>query len=414
MSSGDGGLDVVVVSSGALLDDASRELAGARDETRSQARSLDSLDARTDRLLDRLGVDRIGPAPVDAGRPQPTRSSVGDLSDESVRTRAVANLADRGIDSAEVRLDELLDDDELARIRRRCTSGVELRARLDAVDVAAAVVAGVVGGVVDALVVRTPAGSPLTEAVKRLAIPSDNWLAGLAEVPYDVAWNAELWLTPRYHRVQTVGHDPLLGLVWGTADILRQTCTGIRPDGTIAVVGRAGSYPTTWPAALARQLLHTLSDLPTAAGIPLPGWAAVSAVPTGAGAQRALGQSMYARGYDSWHFLTMSTAPAAVELLTRAYWAIRREFDDEFRDTTSGQVGHHARFQALALVAHGISAAVDLGAFIAAGSNPLSLNYAQWLTIAKQVVAVAGRPRRGDVAERPLATERLLETGWPV
>lgn len=407
----DGGLDVIVHSTAHFLAEAKNELEAVARETANQAEAIDSLDSRADQLLKRLGVAVPSPEAESPPRRQGSESE-RHLSREAVSERAALNLQSRGIDPAAVKLEELIDAKEVARIQRRFEGSVGFSARLDRTDLLMAIVAGLVGGLVDTLVVRTPATSQLTETVKKLALPSDNWLAGLAKVPYDIAWNEEIWLTPRYHRVQTVGHDPLLGLITGTADILRQTCTGIRPDGTLAIISNSGDYPTTWPAALGRQILHTLSDVPTKSGVPLPGWAMLAAIPTDS--ERNLAQKMYAQGYDSWHFLTMATAPASVELLCRGYWAVRRARDEEFAEQAVGPVADQPRYQAMTLVAHGVSAGVDFGAFLIAGSNPLTLNYAQWIALAKKAAAFAGRDRPDDPSAIALANQRSLDTGWPV
>ncbi|MFN3219848.1 MAG: hypothetical protein ACE367_25450 [Acidimicrobiales bacterium] len=411
-------IDVVVHATRRLLDEASKDLAGLQAATGAVAGDLDDAERGATALMARLGLDAEVsgtevPSPPEL-RSAPPRPTLDPFERAAVVERARANLRARGVDPDQVELEQFLDDDELERIRRRFTGATELQVRLDRYDVVAAIVAGLVGGAIDAVFVATPGASSITGALKQMALPSDNWLARLAPVPYDLGWHADLWLTPAYHRVQTPGHDPLVGLVWGTVDILSGQLTGLRPDGTLGVIARNGktAYPDTWPAALGLQILHTLSDVCTHSGIPLPGWSILSAIATGEETERNLAQTMYQRGYDSWHLFTMATAPAAVELLCRGYWSIRCGYDDELHDATIGvATGDLPRYQALSLIAHGVSAMVDLATFAAAGANPLMLNYAQLVTLARKA-AVAASTRPPDPADVALANQRVLETGW--
>ena len=60
--------------------------------------------------------------------------------------------------------------------------------------------------------------------------------------------------------------------------------------------------------------------------------------------------------------------------------------------------GDLPRYQALSLIAHGVSAMVDLATFAAAGANPLMLNDAQWVTLARKA-ATAASTRPPDLAD---------------
>jgi len=110
----------------------------------------------------------------------------------------------------------------------------------------------------------------------------------------------------------------------------------------------------------------------------------------------------------------MSTVPATVELLCRSYWAIRSVNDPDFDAHEVDSVADHPRYRALSLAAHGVSAVADLGGFVATGPNPLMLNYAQWVTLAKKAVAFANRDRRNDLADTAMRNQRSLDTGWPI
>ena len=91
-----------------------------------------------------------------------------------------------------------------------------------------------------------------------------------AKVPYDVV-SPKLGLTPNVHRLASLGHDPLLGLVFGVGDILSGTCTFIDKSGTWRVIDNPGFEGTRNPLeALVKVGVHGFSDVFTAQGLPPP------------------------------------------------------------------------------------------------------------------------------------------------
>ncbi len=151
-------------------------------------------------------------------------------------------IADHGIEVAPDPLAQLLPPERAAEIRRRFHADFG-PAPWDRWDYQVVALAVIVGALTDYLLVATPGGSfkgkpqresPLTawmkEQSKKLAPMSDGdaierntfqqWIAGLTtaaekwgKVPYDVV-SPKLGLTPNVHRLASLGHDPLLGLVF--------------------------------------------------------------------------------------------------------------------------------------------------------------------------------------------------------
>lgn len=110
-------------------------------------------------------------------------------------------------------------------------------------------------------------------------------------VPYDAIKGTAalgLGMSGKNHRCKTLGHDPVLGWVFGTANILTDTITisDLRTFrvNNAAVQGipvllpvlfaesfdRIQSDPHLLPAALFRQMLHYASDIYTKDGLPVP------------------------------------------------------------------------------------------------------------------------------------------------
>ncbi|PGT19441.1 hypothetical protein [Bacillus cereus] len=119
-------------------------------------------------------------------------------------------------------------------------------------------------------------------------------------VPYDVQFgspNFDLGLSGNAHRYRTLGHDPLLGWIFGTSNIMTSTLTSwklntyhitpspmangnlkskITEQADTAIMfekakTRAFNEPEILAAALIKQGLHIKSDEYSKAGLPIPG-----------------------------------------------------------------------------------------------------------------------------------------------
>jgi len=424
---------------GGLQTDTQEALA----EAHAVQSDVDDLTARVERLA----------ATTSAPRPPPPRrdprviqraapAGLGRNWAELVR-EAGDNLQEQGVDVAQIDLDQLLDPQEVARLNRRHQGGFRIEANLDRYDVIVAVAAGLTAVITDALMVRIPAdtkwygggetleGSSLTEALRRLALDSDNWLSDWAKVPYDHIRNLPEpipGLGGITHRVQTWGHDPLFGLVIGTGDIMRGTMTAIRRGGGTVTLDIGDPFTEGVFMAFAKQIAHLLSDVPTKSGLPLPGWLALANIEAGhfGLTQESVGgvvRRMYLNGYDSWHLLTMMTSVGASELMLRGYWGLRGSLDQDWRDSVdleaqvagSTATSDHPRFAAMALAAHGVAAAGNLGKIAFMGGNPLALNYPQWCAFLKSFYNWADirMTSPGDVIDaRVRANAMAIAGGW--
>jgi hypothetical protein len=383
---------------------------------------LDDLDRRVQEIRRRTGLSTGG-----ATRP-PSLRSVASGPDvpsspswEEALSRAQEALGDETAD-----LDALLSADEVASIDRRFVEGFTVRSRLDRFDILAAVAAGVTAGLLDYLVVAAPNRSGLTNALRSLSTDSDNWLAGVAKVPYDQVAGVDLsGFNPNAHRVQTFGHDPMLGWVYGTMDILRGSLTGVSRSGVVKTLDMGPPTAHTLPAALAIQAMHLISDIVTPAGLQLPGWSALLTIDkTVLGSDRTvaeLSRLMYVRGYDTWHLPTMAVPVLAIEAVLRGYVGLRQVIDEGYREELdlerlqvgSDRVADLPRYEVMALIARSIAVAGNTGRFVLSGSNPLTLNFPLWLAFAKSFLGRLDRATPGSALTVAANTNRLiLDAGW--
>ena len=400
------GLDIVLSSLAQDLGDSEIDVTVDLGSAKSTAAALDDVEARIE-ALKRQVPQKESPPPVpptpspkaEVHRPAITRRDWADI-----REQAEIRLRERGIDPATVSLDALLDPEEVARIQRRFQGGFTISTHLDAYDIGAMVAAGLTAALVDFLIVRIPkdhiyrdkfpqTGSPFTKWVHSLSVSDDNWLAQRFKVSYDKVNSVDIaGLYPRSHRLQTLGHDPLVGLVVGTIDIMRGGMTAISKDGELVLLSGTGTAQYDPFIAFVWVIMHLFSDGFTEMGLPAPGWSLHQLFRVGGFGPKErtvaeLARWMYRMGYDSRHFLTMATSVAAVEVVLRGYFSIRRHLDEEYDGdmTHAGEAagarrtGQHPHFQSMALGAHALAAAANAGKVAIYAGNPLAINYAQWL-----------------------------------
>ena len=219
--------------------------------------------------------------------------------------------------------------------------------RLDAVDWSICGVAGILAALVDIFLIQMPRhpgflgnkpaeGGPLAnwfkEKVNATLTPAqvrklefENW------TPYDAATSSNLsqpvdGLGPRTHRFQSLGHDPILGWVFGVKDILVGTFTAIDKNGkwVVQAVDSNDAAVKTMDLfeAIGRQFGHLCSDVTTPAGLPAPLMPLLQMFQFGkfGRGEHTIGdvaRIMYREGYDFRHFLAMSISPLLIEILVR-------------------------------------------------------------------------------------------------
>lgn len=163
-------------------------------------------------------------------------------------------------------------------------------------------------------------------------------------VPYDATRNgihvSDAGLGGTTHRYRTLGHDPVLGWIFGTANIMTNSLTKsdfetfqvkdmtiIRhyPLGVAGMLDRAANYaqedPKLLGASVARQAIHFGSDMFTKQGLPVPLIATVN---------NDLAKNMLTK----WHIDTFSIMRGAglSALINSLIFFIHRLFYQEDRD----------------------------------------------------------------------------------
>ena len=180
-------------------------------------------------------------------------------------------------------------------------------------------------------------------------VPPDAAAILTQSVPYDAVnfyspdikdQLGNLGLSGTTHRYRTLGHDPVLGWIFGTVNIITNALTrydfqsfavmnkqiyGLYPGSTFGMFENAGSFvqqdPLLLPTAVARQAIHFGSDYFTKQGLPVPLVATVN---------NDLAKNMVVRGsIDLW---SVTRGAILAALINQLVAAIHQLFYREDRD----------------------------------------------------------------------------------
>jgi len=278
----------------------------------------------------------------------------------------------------------------------------------DEIDVCIAAVAGILGGAIDCLFggfIKTVSGKSIPGTLSAYigdlfdkALPPDKIaeLEKMAKVTFDAQDNRHTTifvdtLSSHFHRFLQPGHDPILGFVFGVADMMRGTMTTIDYNGKCIVQPMevySDRQATNLFEAIAKVFLHMLSDVNTPAGLPVPFMTLFNNVQVGSIGESQLNvaelvKSMYGQGYDFRHFCSMSVSVMIIEVIVRvSYFAKRLSEGHTFTEAIPfGTRSQKPKLETMLFIAHSISTAVNTGK-VAFTRNPLDINYVQWLAFA--------------------------------
>lgn len=313
--------------------------------------------------------------------------------------------------------------------------------KLDKTDIAISAIAGIVGAAVDILMVGIPQKGPegleagtLSNFIRKKfdeAFPADEMekLANSKEskVPFDAQDNRNTTirvegLSAYYHRLLSLGHDPLLGFVVGVFDILTGRMTTIDKTGKFVsqiMENYADRKESNIFAALAKQLAHFKSDITTSMGLPAPLMGVFNLFQFGSIGEyeqtvAEIVQGMYYEGYDFIHFCSMSIPVMITEVIVRISYAIKRINEGKrICDSIPFSLNRekHPKLATMLFIAHSGATAINAGK-VYFTKNPMAINYPQWVAFAKY----SYKQLKWGVVEKPLAREAYvagkLEDSW--
>lgn len=200
-------------------------------------------------------------------------------------------------------------------------------------------------------------------------------------------------LSTCYHRLLSLGHDPLLGFVVGVFDILTGRMTTIDKNGKIVsqvMENYADRKESDIFAALAKQINHFKSDITTSMGLPAPLMGLLNLLQFGSIGEEEqiiaeIVQGMYYEGYDFIHFCSLSIPVMLVEVIVRLSYAIKRiKEGHKISESIPFSINRekHPKLASMLFIAHSGATAINVGK-VYFSKNPMAINYPQWIAFAK-------------------------------
>lgn len=315
-----------------------------------------------------------------------------------------------GCELEDIFTSEELTNNELA-IRQLNAEYNQLH-NLDKYDIAISAAAGLLGAAVDLLLIGIPQKTPDGLKGGTLANYVRDWFdkkfpedemeklanSKVSKVPYDAQDNRNTTeyidgLSAYYHRLLSLGHDPLLGLIFGVADILTGRMTTIDKTGKIVVQvmeNYADRKESDIFAAIAKQIIHFKSDITTSMGLPAPMMALFNLLQFGKIGEydqtiAEIVQGMYYEGYDFIHFCSLSIPVMIVEVVTRIGYAFKRiKEGHSVKESIPFSLSRekHPKLETMLFIGHSAATAVNAGK-VYFTKNPMAINYPQWIAFAK-------------------------------
>lgn len=314
---------------------------------------------------------------------------------------------------------------------------------LDKYDIAICVAAGLLGAAADILLIGIPQKTPEGLKGGTLAnfirdqfdkkFPEEEMekLANskVSKVPYDAQDNRNTkiyvdGLSAYYHRLMSLGHDPLLGLIFGVSDILTGRMTTIGRTGKIVsqvMENYADRKESDIFGAIAKQIIHYKSDIITSMGLPAPMMALFNLMQFGSISEEEqtiaeIVQGMYYEGYDFIHFCTLSIPVMIVEVVTRIGYSIKRIKEGHSVKESipfSTNRDKNPKLTTMLFIGHSAATAVNAGKVFFT-KNPMAINYPQWIAFAKYSYqqlkwVILEKPNARDAYVRGIIDEELRE-----
>ncbi|MDB9518007.1 hypothetical protein PN466_13730 [Roseofilum reptotaenium CS-1145] len=312
---------------------------------------------------------------------------------------------------------------------------------LSQLDYAVVGITGLVATLLDFFVVAIPKdinylgkyqqkGSQFTRWLRTLGMdngklhPFLKWCEKVCKVPYDKSISSDIpGLTPKNHRLLSLGHDPLFGLIFGMFDILNGSLTAFDVQGNLKVIktwNRVGENkifaPLIW-------LGHIVSDLCTSMGVPIPGWGFTQLLQFGSIGPKNMriaqtANWMYVNGYELRHLLTLSMPVAAIDLVIRSYhyFSILKPEPSELKASMGygeiEKIQANLKLNKMLLLSRAIAVSGNgLKVFTYTG-NPLAVNLTQWLFLIKDSVAVVQGMMRDKAPEQLVRNRQQINLTW--
>lgn len=281
------------------------------------------------------------------------------------------------------------------------------QSELDKDDYTIAGIIGTLAALIDYFLVTNVTKNSVTPGILKFSsenfwntILSEEKIKALEEkykVTYDVSSNTSkisqeiLGLCPLYHRFQSLGHDPIIGLVFGVSDLMKGQLTAIDGNGRLIIQSVNQAETKGFIESIITVFGHFLSDVGTRSktgkilSVPAPFTPLLQLVQVGSIEYNGhrytvtdLSKKMYYDGYNFNHFIGMSLPVVLIDILIRLSFVLKENFFLK-RDV---KISNNPKLNTMLCISNGILFSENVGK-IAITKNPFAINYISWIATAK-------------------------------
>ncbi|HCE1969743.1 hypothetical protein HJ030_21115 [Vibrio parahaemolyticus] len=418
----------------------SMQIEGVKAEQVESTQLLTDSIASSEELLRSLGVD----LPPKMSKPKSNDITATGNTPPYLSWEQLLLEANQAI-PREVTFEDVLSEDEIKCVlaqHAKIINDFEALRSLDRFDIALSVVAGILSGIIDIFLVQVPAhkgflGAPSSEG-GWLSNKVNEWfgellpedtikdLEAIYDVSFDPSTSANLGkevagLGPRTHRYQSLGHDPILGFIFGVKDLLCGEFTAIDKLGNVIV--QSTSAPFLEGEHFIVRLLeafkhvggHLLSDVNTSAGLPAPLMPLLSFFQFGTIGDKGytiaeVARQMYRSGYDFRHFIASSVPIAISEFIVRIGYIVR-QVNAGFTLKDSIPVASSPKLRRQLLVCHATAGVINAGK-VTITQNPLSISWPLVLVILRYSIPELTYLMYGKERQRSKIIEDTIIGGY--
>ncbi|ALB39962.1 MAG: hypothetical protein NTY89_10610 [Nostocales cyanobacterium LacPavin_0920_SED1_MAG_38_18] len=335
----------------------------------------------------------------------------------------------------------IIDD----RVKEEVFRNPEFLPPLSNLDYAIVGISGLVANILDFLVVKIPKdinylgkykqeGSNFTKWLKTLGIDEEGelnpflkWCEDTCKVSYDQSINQNIkGFNPKTHRLLSLGHDPLFGLIFGTLDIINGNMTAFDINGNLHILKTFDMSLEDKAFAPLIWLGHIISDMSTKMGVPIPGWAFLQLMQFGFYGSDTktiadISRWMYLNGYDLRHFITMSVPVTVIEIIVRGYHylscldsaeQLQYSLHTSIANRELYQIKSNLKLHKMLFLAHAISASGNALKIFTYAGNPLAINLPQWLFFAKESLTILQAVTRDTTPEKIVRNRDKINDAW--
>lgn len=312
-----------------------------------------------------------------------------------------------------VRVDDLLDEDDLAEViqrYQRCQAEFDRENQLDELDYLCAGLAGVIGGVLDIVVVGGTSAALGGKLLTLLGAPQDHD-PNSTKASFDYVPRQQAGARGNHRSNSASHHVSVGGFIAAVRDVLNGTSTHVIGgevktwiNVTKEVANQlrtllSGKGPVGVAIAILQACLivfrHWWSDVNTSIGLPGPMMLLAKFAEFGSFSFQGgdeltiaeLAHKLYGAGMDFRRFIGDSITVVANEVLVRFFRFLRAKWDGlSVLDAVRWATTRSGRLRASLLLAHGITTATNAGKVLFL-QNPLLVNIPQWMAFGRLLMA---------------------------